>query len=99
MTAIEAKLDAWEQADVLRRRFTKEWLVRADLRVRALGTERCVEFGLGDTHDGLNRFRMRFETTRRNVGTMREVAAALIAACDFVDEANPQWASRRDVAS
>lgn len=34
-----------------------------------------------------------YERTERNVATMRELALALWAACDFVERSNPGWAS------
>lgn len=87
--------DAWAQIDAISRKYTKEWLPRKDLRVRALGTERCVELGLGEMNDKfqMGQDMMDFHITQRNVGTMRELAATLIEACDFVEQANPKWAT------
>ena len=91
--------DAWKQQDDLLRRFTKEWKVRADLRVTAHATERGVELEVGELREdyrGSLDIRGRFiwhSTDKRNVSTMRELANTLLAACDFVDESNPKWAS------
>lgn len=90
--------DAWKQKYDLYRKFTKTWYVRQDLRVRALATERCVEFGLGEYKDRAKFGSWGYEfakdnVTQRNVSTMRELALTLWAACDFVDASNPTWAS------
>lgn len=89
--------DAWRQHDDLLRRYTKEWLVRPDLQVRALATERAVEFGLGELGEGkltdlTGMLAWHFTTRRGNVSTMRELALTLWSACDFVDASNPKWA-------
>lgn len=72
--------DAWKQLDDLQRKYTQEIEVRRDLVVTALGTERGVRLTLGA------------RSTQRNVSTMRELAQALLEACAFVEDANPEWA-------
>ena len=86
--------DAWKQHYVLLEQFTREWDVRPDLGVTAHGCDRCVELSLAyPKHDESNTLEMvQWHTTKRNVSTMRELAAAIVAACDFVDESNPVWA-------
>lgn len=75
--------DAWLQLCNLLERFTQERMVRRDLIVTALATERKV------------RLRTDPSVTDHNVGTMRELAEAILVACDFVDDSNPTWASYR----
>jgi hypothetical protein len=84
--------DAWLQSFELRQKYTKEIEVRKDLQVYGLGTERTVRLALGYPldHDPI----MRFKTIDRNVATMRELAHALLEACDFVEQSNPEWASK-----
>ena len=90
--------DAWQQRADLLDRFHEEWNVRHDLRVEALACDRGVRLGLAYPRTG-DPFDMReWHTTQRNVGTMRELAQALLAACDFVDAANPEWADRREAS-
>lgn len=81
--------DAWRQAHELHQRFTTKVDVRADLRVMAHACDRTVSFGLGYERTDFGGWR--FHTTKRNVGTMRELANALLDACDFVEESNPEW--------
>lgn len=88
--------DAWQQLQDLHNQFTKEILVRKDIRVRGLALDRSVELGLGHEEKGVlptTKF-MRFETTQRNISTMRELANAILDACDFVEGCNPQWAAQ-----
>lgn len=87
--------DAWKQHHVLLEKFTREWDVRHDLSVTAHGCDRCVEIGLAyPKRDASDKLEMvQWHTTKRNVHTMRELATAIVAACDFVDESNPVWAS------
>lgn len=99
-TEPEKHVDAWEQVHRLWEEYTKDWQVRPDLKVTALGTDRTVRLAVGrdpmyslDPHP--NPVERQFAVTDRNVNTMRELAEALLAACDFVDAANPEWASRR----
>lgn len=88
--------DAWKQHLDLLDTFTQSAEVRKDLRVTAHATDRAVELIVYYPSTG-KRFEMpRYHTTGpRNVGTMRELANAILAACDFVDESNPTWAARR----
>jgi hypothetical protein len=89
--------DAWKQLDDLQRKYTKEVEVRSDLVVTALGLERGVRVTLIQTNygqDPLHKRRHQYHSTQRNVSTMREFAQALLDACDFVDSANPGWASQ-----
>lgn len=91
--------DAWHQLHVLLGRYTKEWKPRPDLRVTAHATDRNVEVEIGDRRENYSgpldiRGRHIWHSAgNRSVGTMRELAACIVAACDFVDESNPEWAS------
>ena len=85
--------DAWKQMQDLVDRYSQDWEVRRDIRVVALACERGVrlEIAAGPPDDlGMRHWA---DTGKRNVSTMRELAQALLDACDFVDEANPTWAS------
>ena len=89
--------DAWKQVSDLYSKYTKRWHVRPDLRVTAKAADRCVEFSLGKYQRSPMFGHMTWDfsadrTTTRNVGTMRELAYVLLAACDFVEESNPSWA-------
>lgn len=75
-------VDVWKQVHDLWKAYSRKWKVRSDLVVTALGPDRTVRLQVGSAD------------VRRNVNTMRELAAALLAACDFVEMANPRWASR-----
>lgn len=89
-------MDAWEQVYDITRANTRRWEVRPDIEVTALGVDRSVQLRLGTDSGKLNASGVAkdpIKVTKRNVGTMRELAAVLLAACDFVDFANPQWAS------
>lgn len=86
--------DAWEQYSDIRIANTHTWQVRRDLRVIAKGVDRGVALAVGAVpYKGL------FGTSYLpvierdgNVRTMRELAYALLAACDAVEAANPTWA-------
>lgn len=89
--------DAWKQLLDVQDRFTRAIDVRPDLKVEAFGCERSVRFTWTDedhTKDVLDPRRKRHHWTERNVSTMRELAEALLAACDFVDHVNPGWAGK-----
>ncbi len=88
--------DAWLQLSELTAQFTTEKRVRADIEVTALAHKRAVKLTLWadrnpdvDSHYTGSTWRT---TGPRNVSTMREVAQALLDACDFVDACNPEWA-------
>ena len=81
--------DAWKQLHKLLEKFTRNWEVRKDIEVVARACDRGVELILWD-HAGERACQL--STGKRNVSTMRELAAALTAACDFVDASNPIWA-------
>jgi hypothetical protein len=90
------KDDAWKRVADLHDKFTKQWKVRSDLRVTALAHERTVRFELGDRKNLRGSIDVPiWHDTQRNVSTMRELANALLQACDFVDKHNPEWAGRR----
>lgn len=85
--------DAWQQLYDLISEYTREWRPRDDLHVIAHATDRCVEFILWDQKPPAGSLEMRrYRSTKRNVGTMRELAEAILDACDFVEESNPEWA-------
>lgn len=86
-------MDAWKALDDLVRENSTEVQVRPDITVEALGCERAVRLSLRyEKGEGLKPDRWH-DTGPRNVSTMRKVARALLDACDFVDAANPEWAS------
>ncbi len=86
--------DAWKQVSDLWAKFSKRWEIRNDLKVTALGPDRAVrlEVGISSKMDPRRLVGGGHAVTTRNVITMRELGEALIAACDFVDEVNPEWA-------
>jgi hypothetical protein len=92
--------DAWKQKDDLIKKYTKEWQVRPDLLVTALAWDRGVQLEVGKFESpklsprGKPYRRPNYAITNRNVTTMRELAQALLDACDFVIESNPEWASK-----
>lgn len=91
--------DAWHQHYALVGKYTKEWEVRKDIKVLALACDRSIRFTLVEhdyTKDGSGR--ERWHSTQRGVQTMRQLAHVLLAACDFVEESNPEWA-RHSVGS
>lgn len=92
-----AEKDAWLQEHELHERFSKEWSVRPDLEVTALACGRAVRFTLIESDPSVDRLDKRhkeYHSTTRSVATMRELAEALLAACDFVEHSNPRWAER-----
>lgn len=84
--------DAWKQHHDLLERFTRRFEPRNDLAVVAHACDRSVELSLGTPRNGRSLLRYNWHSTKRNVRTMRELAEALLAACDFVEEMNPTWA-------
>lgn len=88
--------DAWKQYRDLLDKYTREREIRADLRVLAHACDRSVEFRLGERRERSHPSSLvspyTWHTTKRNVDTMRELAYALLDACDFVDASNPTWA-------
>lgn len=90
--------DAWQQLHDLLDKYTKEWEVRPDLKVVARATDRTVDFQLGRMRKGwLDIETIHFDYgTTRNIHTMRELAQALLDACDFVEGCNPKWANLPD---
>lgn len=87
------KDDAWKKLFDLWEENGKTFEVRDDLVVQALGPDRSVRLTMyehttpGDEHD----FKRRYIATDRNISTMRELAQALLDACDFVEACNPHW--------
>lgn len=97
--------DAWKQYDALLEKFTQAVDVRSNIRVIARATDRGVELVVSkedwskvNPMTRIAPMETSTSTGSRNVSTMRELAQALMDACDFVDEANPLWASKRDFA-
>lgn len=90
--------DAWKQHHDLLEKYTQEWTPRVDLKVWAHATDRAVEIEVGERRvpepEGLTKLTkwIWHGSGQRNVGTMRELAHAILEACDFVDESNPVWA-------
>lgn len=85
--------DAWKQFQELLEKYTMRLKVRKDIEVVARATDRGVELILwSSTHEGMMTKRSYQTTGPRNVVTMRELADALNAACDFVEDSNPEWA-------
>ena len=93
--------DAWRKSDVVFRENTKEWKVRADLRVEALGTERSVRLTMIKERPGARSSLepKQHHFTERNLLTMRELAQALLDACDYVESVNPCWAQKAEELS
>lgn len=85
--------DAWKQYYDLLNRFTQAYEVRTDIEVIAKAWDRSVEVILWDEQKGELVPRKFKSTGNRNISTMRELAACLNAACDFVEEMNPEWGS------
>lgn len=92
MNVTDYSHDAWKQYIDIVDKFTSKHVVRSDLHVYGLAHERVVRFCLRYKDLGDYRMGLWHETTR-NVKTMRELAQALLDACDFVDAQNPGWAS------
>lgn len=85
--------DAWKQLHELWDKFSTRVDVRNDLRVEALGPDRAVRVSIAYPQQKAHEIRRWHTSMPRNVGTMRELAQAIIDACDFVDAVNPKWAS------
>lgn len=90
--------DAWLQHHELLKKFTIITDIRSDLRVKAHACDRSVELVLiqdNPNHDGrgFKGAKLYHSTGHRNVGTLRELANAILEACDFVDASNPKWAA------
>lgn len=86
--------DAWKQLKELHEQYTREWEVRPDLAVTALGTDRGVRLGVRYHAGNPRELDMpKWHFRSGNVETMRELAQALLTACDFVDKANPEWSA------
>lgn len=89
--------DAWKQHDQLVRKFTADWEVRSDLRIVALACDRAVRLEIASgVNAKFSELPNWHDSGPRNVSTMRELAYALLEACDFVEKANPTWASHDD---
>lgn len=90
--------DAWQKLDAIHRLNTKTWEIRAGIRITGEATERGVRITLIEDVPGAVRFGVgskRYQDTGpRNVSTMREVAQAILDACDFVEAKNPEWAKK-----
>lgn len=89
------KDDAWKQFLDMCDNFTMKVEIRKDLEVTALAHQRGVKLAFKEPHPHMHGIWTEKESTQRNVGTMRELAEALLAACDFVDKHNPEWAGKR----
>lgn len=86
--------DAWKQAHDLFERYTKAVKPRPDIEIVAHACDRGVELRVGELllrPDVIHKYDWS-STGRRNVDTMREVAEAILDACDFVEQSNPTWA-------
>lgn len=92
--------DAWKQYADLRDKYSTRTKVRSDIIVQAHALDRGVELtlvkeDLSPKHGRLDPHRFSYRSTgSRNVSTMRELAEALLDACDFVDASNQVWASK-----
>jgi hypothetical protein len=87
--------DAWKQWNDIYDAHYEEWEVRADLKVEALGVERAVRLSLGERrNDDHPVYKWKWKRVQRNVSTMRELAEAILAACDSVERSNPIWAKK-----
>lgn len=92
-------MDAWEEYDNLIAANTQEWEVRPDLVVRALAHERAIVLEVNSA-DPAQRDNWPIKdppcgsSGPRNIGTMEELAVALLEASDFVKRLNPGWANR-----
>jgi hypothetical protein len=87
--------DAWKRVHDLYAETCQEWEVRHDLKVTALGPERGVRLTIVKDRPGATSShepKMHVDTGKRNVSTMRELAQAILDACDFVEAVNPEWA-------
>lgn len=92
----QSKKDAWRQEYELHEKYTKEWEVRSNLKVVGLACDRTVRLDtvMGKSPKFPNM--PNWHWNERNVGTMRELAYALLDACDFVEQSNPVWAHYLD---
>lgn len=88
--------DAWALHYALLEQFTRVLEVRPDIKVYGYGCDRTVELVSLKADGGGGPRRVSSPFGRRNVMTYRELAYALLEACDFVDAANPEWAARRE---
>ena len=87
-------MDAWKQYHDLLNQFTQTTEVRSDITVMGHACDRSVELVLEKpSRTGTSKMDY-LSTGKRNVGTMRELGEALLAACDFVEANNPVWASK-----
>lgn len=85
--------DAWKKADAIRKLNTKTWEIRSDIRVDAMGIDRGVRVTLIHKNAAHPLDIPRWHSTgSRSTSTMRELAQAILDACDFVEEKNPKWA-------
>lgn len=93
---MSTKKDAWLQFEELLGEFTYSCWIRSDINVIGHGTDRSVELILTKEIPGRQPPNNvdRHTTGKRSVHTMRELAEALTAACDFVEDVNPEWASQ-----
>lgn len=89
--------DAWRQAHELFEKFTQRVEIRPDLSVTAHACDRSVEVAISKIDYSKSRWDKGYCTWhtsgQRNVSTMRELAQAILEACDFVEASNPTWAS------
>jgi hypothetical protein len=86
-------MDAWKKEHKLLEKYTRSTEVRKDIEVIARGCARGVELILWDMPKGPFDVKRNYKSTgKRNVSTMRELAEALLEACDFVEKSNPEWA-------
>jgi hypothetical protein len=86
-------MDAWKELDEVYKKHTTRHYVRDDILVTAHGCDRGVRVGIRQEMDPGILMAKWIDTGSRNVGTMRELAKAINAACDFVEAANPEWAA------
>jgi hypothetical protein len=88
--------DAFKQYYNLLDKFTQEYEVRPDIEVHAYAWDRSVELVLLEKSPDRLKLDRAHSTGKRNIATMRELAQALLDACDFVEQHNPEWASHGD---
>ena len=85
--------DAWFQKDQLLKRTTKKIEVRSDLIVTAVASDRRVDLTI--VKEVLSKDfapkNKSYTVRQANTATMRELAQAIIDACDFVEDQNPEW--------
>lgn len=95
--SVATPVDAWKQYSELVEKFTTSTDVRTDISVTGRAWDRSVEVQLAKIDYTKDEFDLRrktwFSSKPRNVSTMRELAYAILEACDFVDDNNPKWAS------